>query len=160
MNGLTVINSTSASSLTPKDYNDFFMGYLKNFAEHKTLLEIPCLEKYAQVFKRIRLRNMLNDLSSYELIKQDLIVPMCWVEECFVENWLNVIFVDQNKFSHEYEIERSSFDERCLRFGRVLSNETNITWRWVKFFCSFIKVFTARPPYLVPGTILVFFNFF
>ncbi len=75
---------------------------------------------------------MLNDLSSYELIKQDLIVPMKWMETCFVENWLNIIFVDQNKFSHEFEIEKNVFEEKCLRFGRVLSNETNLTWRWVR----------------------------
>ena len=130
MNG-PAINSPTASLLTPKDFNDFFMSYLKNFTEYKTLLEIPCLNKYANVFRKIRLRNMLNDLSSYELIKQDLIVPMEWMEACFVENWLNVIFVDQNKFSHEFEIEKSVFEEKCLRFGRVLSNETNITWRWV-----------------------------
>lgn len=131
MNG-PAVNSPSASSLTPKDFNDFFMSYLKNFNECKTLLEIPCLEKYANVFKKIRLRNMLNDLSSYELIKQDLIVPMKWMETCFVENWLNIIFVDQNKFSHEFEIEKNVFEEKCLRFGRVLSNETNLTWRWVR----------------------------
>ena len=91
------------------------------------------MDKYASVFKKIRLKNLLNDSASFELMKQDSIVPMCWIEPFFAENWLNIIYVDQNKYSHEFEIEKQVFDSECLRFGRVLSTETNITWRWVSF---------------------------
>lgn len=130
----TVPPKDPTSLLTPKDFNEFFANYLKVCnGGFKTLLEIPCLSKYAQVFKQIRLHNLLNDLSSYELIKQDMLIPLEWIEPCFVENWVNIIYVDQNKFSHEYEIEKSSFDARCLRFGRLLTNESVVTWRWVGF---------------------------
>ena len=139
LNGPQVVST----NLTPKDFNDFFNSYRMkhdsvNSGADKSLLEIPELEKYAKIFKKIRLHNLLNDLSSYELIKQDMIVPMKWLEPCFVENWLNIIFVDQNKFSHEFEIDKASFDVNCLRFGRVLSNESNVTWRWVfmRFYFS------------------------
>lgn len=150
-----------ATSLTPKDFNDFFTSYLKSYNdEYQTLLEIPCLEKYADIFKKIRLHNLLNDLSSYELLKQDLIVPMKWMEPFFVKNWLNIIFVDQNKFSHEFEIERPAFDENCLRFGRVLSNEANVTWRWViSTFFSFTKRRKLSVKTRLTGIFFNLFNF-
>ena len=132
------LNPTKTSLLNSKSLintcNEYFKMYMGSSEEEGSLLELEDMRKYASVFRKIRLNHLLYDLSSFRLLKSDCIVPFGWLQPCFYANWLNLLFVDQERHSHEFEIDKADFESGCMRFGRVLVNESVVTWRWVSYF--------------------------
>lgn len=127
--------------LDPKSWqkttNEFFKSLLPPTTSKSSSENASCLfdndtySKYATIFRKIRLQSIVNDLQSVRLIIHDRIIPKSWIEPYLVHNWLNLLFVDQDKLSNDFEIDPNDFDNTCLRFGRILSSDSPGTWRWV-----------------------------
>ncbi|RNA45244.1 germ cell-less -like 1 [Brachionus plicatilis] len=111
--------------------NEFFKNLLCD--KQKCLLDYDEYKKYSGVFGMIRLQHIMSDLPSLRLLYSDRIIPGEWIEPLYAKNWLNLLFVDQDRLSNEFEIEPDQFESQALRFGRVLSDEQPATWRWVGF---------------------------
>ena len=97
------------------------------------LLESPSLQQYVCIFKQIRFQHIITDLSSIKIIFNDRIIPQSWMEPYYCTNWLNTLYIDQHTESTEFEINEADFKRECVRFGRVLSEDSSYTWRWVGF---------------------------
>lgn len=129
---------SSGSSITKLDSkswqkiaNDFFKNLLKD--KDKCLLEYNEYKIYTGIFRKIRLQHVITDLPSLRLLYNDRIIPADWIEPYYAKNWLNLLFIDQDRLSNEFEIELEDFQSQSLRFGRVLHDDQPATWRWVGF---------------------------
>lgn len=111
-----------------------------NRVERFCLLDHPTFAKYLSVFRKIRIKNILGDLDSLKLLYNDRIIPIRWIEPFYYKNWLNLLFVDQDHLSSEYVVEKADFDNECIRFGRILDNDSFYNWRWVRSFHLFTNL--------------------
>jgi BTB/POZ domain-containing protein 13 len=124
-------NETDKELKSQKSINDYFKSLLcgsKNIS--KCILENEKYSVYQPIFRKIRLQHIITDYSSLKLIYNDQIIPHNWLDRFYFTNWMSLIYIDQDKFSHEFEIDLNHFENECLRFGRLL-DEKDSTWRWV-----------------------------
>jgi BTB/POZ domain-containing protein 13 len=124
--------------------SEFFKNELKKQRDYlpsskKSLLDYGSYSEYVNVFKKIRFKNLIRELPSLKLLYSEKIIPASWIEPCFMQNWLTTLYIDQHNFSHEYEINRAEFEKECMRFGRILSDESHLRWRWVWHNDFFLK---------------------
>lgn len=115
--------------------NDFYRTLIGPELTRVNLLDDEAYAKYVPVFRKIRMQHIINDLQSLKLIHNDRIIPVAWIEAYYSKNWLNLLFIDQDRLSNEFEIDPAEFEANCMRFGRILNNDQPATWRWV--FISF-----------------------
>ena len=98
------------------------------------LLDMAELVQYASVFRRVRWQHVITDYASLKLVYAERIVPVSWLDAYYATNWLQLIYMDQEKLSHEFECTPEAFDANCMRFGRVLADADDVvSWRWVGF---------------------------
>ncbi|CAF0737315.1 unnamed protein product [Brachionus calyciflorus] len=123
------------ANLDSKSWQKIANEFFKNLLIDKTkcLLDYDEYKKYIGIFKKIRLQHIMTDLPSLKLLYNDRIIPVEWIEPLYSKNWLNLLFVDQDKLSSEFEVDLVDFEKEGLRFGRVLSDDQPATWRWVGF---------------------------
>lgn len=128
-------DKTMDEKLDGKSWQKIANEYFKNLLldKHKCLLDYEEYRSYVAIFRKIRLQNIMTDLPSLKLLYSDRIVPVEWIEPLYCKNWLNLLFVDQDRFANDYELDPCEFDSECLRFGRLLNDEQPATWRWVGF---------------------------
>lgn len=117
-----------------KNATELFAFIMKIYGEgYVYLLEIPELDEYVTLFKLIRLQHILTDFSSLKIICNDRIIPKSWIQPHYASNWLNSLYIDQQLESSEFNINETDFLNECVRFGRILNDDTLYTWRWVGF---------------------------
>lgn len=132
-------NEIDKQTKSQKIINDFFKSLLNGCKnESKCILEDDSYSLYQNIFKKIRFQHIITDYSSLKLIYSDRIIPHSWLDGYYFRNWMSLIYIDQDKFSHEFEIDLNEFEKECLRFGRVL-DEKESTWRWVGFILITFK---------------------
>lgn len=128
------LNKNEEVKKSQKVINEYFKNYLKdNKEENRCFLEIDSFSIYESIFRKIRYQHIITDYLSIQLIYNERIVPHKWIQHFYFKNWMNIIYIDQDKFSHEFEIDHNEFENECLRFGRTLLDENSVTWRWVGF---------------------------
>ena len=131
-------------NLESKSWQKITNEYFKELIKKKTsevggrgdkfcLLEDEAFVKYTNVFRKIRISNILGDLDSLKLLYNDRLIPVSWIEPLYFKNWLNVLFIDQDHLSNDFKIQDHDFENECMRFGRILDNDSFFNWRWVKF---------------------------
>lgn len=127
-----LLNEQELQKPWQKNAIDLFNKYMK---ENNVgyLLESSNLHQYVCIFKQIRFQHIITDLSSLKIIFNDRIIPQSWIETYYSTNWLNTLYIDQHTESTEFEINETDFKRECVRFGRVLSEDSMYTWRWVGF---------------------------
>lgn len=100
--------------------------------------ELPFLlsregKRFSPVFRGLRLHNLLSQKMDIEVITKDNIVPECWVHPVVLQQWRNVLRVDQNEDLGPQDVCKEHFLKTSLRCGRILQVNERHVWRWTGF---------------------------
>eukprot|EP01135_Chromosphaera_perkinsii_P007947 Nk52_evm19s1073 gene=Nk52_evmTU19s1073 len=95
-------------------------------------------QEYERLFRTLRLQHIINDVRNIQLLEKDNIIPQSWLLPVFRRNWEVML----NGGIHLSE----SFDEACLRCGRILHTDSQLTWRWTGFSYGFDVLLTYSKP--------------
>jgi BTB/POZ domain-containing protein 13 len=137
------LESKSWQKVTNEYFKDLIGRRMSESAEPNArfcLLDDEAYSSYANVFRKIRIKNILGDLDSLKLLYNDRLIPFAWIEPYYFRNWLNVLFVDQDHLSNEFQVDKAEFDAECMRFGRILDNDSFYNWRWVRKIGVFLHL--------------------
>ncbi len=133
---VTKLESKSWQKVTNEYFKELIKRKMSEMAAPNPkfcLLDDEAYSSYIGVFRKIRIKNILGDLDSLKLLYNDRLIPFAWIEPFYFHNWLNVLFVDQDHLSsNEFQVDKADFDAECMRFGRVLDNDSFYNWRWVR----------------------------
>ncbi|KAK9877195.1 hypothetical protein WA026_016943 [Henosepilachna vigintioctopunctata] len=90
-------------------------------------------KNFAPAFRGLRLQNLLSQKMDIELVFKDNIIPQGWLNPVVVQQWKNVLRVDQNEDKGPNTLEDEFFLNNSLRCGRVLQQKERHVWRWTGF---------------------------
>lgn len=89
--------------------------------------------KYINVFEGIRLHNLISHQLDVMLVIRDNIIPKTWLDPVVLENWKNVLRINQNDDKGPVEVRDEVFLAKSLRCGRILPVNERHVWRWTGF---------------------------
>ncbi|EFA01245.1 protein germ cell-less [Tribolium castaneum] len=112
-----------------KEVNNFFCSR-KN--------EMPYLltdegRKFVPVFQGLRIPNLISHQMDVELVLHDNIIPHSWLNPVVLQQWKQVLRVNQNDDKGPSEVSNELFLETSLRCGRILMVNERHVWRWTGF---------------------------
>uniref|UniRef100_A0A8W7PHM7 BTB domain-containing protein n=1 Tax=Anopheles coluzzii TaxID=1518534 RepID=A0A8W7PHM7_ANOCL len=87
---------------------------------------------YERVFRALRLHNLLNHHVDIRVLRQDNIIPIEWLHKPLMQQWTNVLTIDQS-LDKPIACEDRVFLESCIRCGRILNENVLHKWRWTGF---------------------------
>ncbi|CAG9864340.1 unnamed protein product [Phyllotreta striolata] len=90
-------------------------------------------KRFISVFQGLRLQNLISHQLDVLLILRDNIVPKTWLDSVILQQWKNVLRVNQNDDKGPGEVSNEVFLATSLRCGRVLSVNERHVWRWTGF---------------------------
>ncbi|KAF7275110.1 hypothetical protein GWI33_012176 [Rhynchophorus ferrugineus] len=88
---------------------------------------------FIPVFQGLRLQNLISHLLDVLLITRDNIIPKSWLNPVILQQWRNVLRVNQNEDKGPHDISDDQFLKDCLRCGRVIKSKDRHVWRWTGF---------------------------
>ncbi|KAJ8954095.1 hypothetical protein NQ318_004400 [Aromia moschata] len=90
-------------------------------------------KQFVPVFQGLRLQNLVSHQLDVLLILRDNIIPRPWLEPVILQQWKNVLRVNQNDDKGPSDVSDEVFLANSLRCGRVLSVNERHVWRWTGF---------------------------
>lgn len=143
----SAINESDSSVLDLESTSAFAesnQSILTPLPNQQCLLDLPAFAKYGTLFRKLRLQHIIRDTRGISALYSDRIIPHSWVEQHYVRNWLNMIYIDQSLLSNDYEISKVDFDNNCARYGRVLEDDSVAVWRWVRSSIHHLSLINFR----------------
>ena len=98
-----------------------------------SLLESPVGSKYVDIFKCLRLENMIGDIKSISLLEKDNLIPRSWLLPLYERQWVKMLSVYTGDDSGPSDINEDLFESTACRCGRVLEGDNRYCWRWTGF---------------------------
>ncbi|CAH1372628.1 hypothetical protein MTP99_014104 [Tenebrio molitor] len=100
--------------------------------------EVPYLltdegRKFVPVFQGLRIPNLISHQMDVELVLHDNIIPHSWLNPVVLQQWKQVLRVNQNDDKGPREVLNEIFLETSLRCGRILLVNERHVWRWTGF---------------------------
>ncbi|XP_019872277.1 protein germ cell-less isoform X2 [Aethina tumida] len=90
-------------------------------------------KKYIPVFEGLRIQNLISHQLDVVLILKDNILPRTWLDPVVLQQWKNVLRVNQNDDKGPSGVPQETFLTSSLRCGRVLQVNERHVWRWTGF---------------------------
>ncbi|CAH1407811.1 unnamed protein product [Nezara viridula] len=87
---------------------------------------------YLNIFRNLRLDNLILHPHDVPIITADRIIPESWFQASFKNQWLAMLDIFSGNKGVE-SIEESEFLQNCYRCGRVISTQDSLSWRWSGF---------------------------
>lgn len=87
-------------------------------------------EQYVHLFKCLRLTHLLLHVQDLNAITADKIIPESWILEACKRQWISLLHVTFEMDRGPTVIDEEYFNKECLRFGRVVYDSENRSWRW------------------------------
>ncbi|XP_050301262.1 protein germ cell-less isoform X2 [Anthonomus grandis grandis] len=104
------------------------------FANHKTpFLYTSEGKKYIPVFQELRLQNLISHQLDIVFILKDNIIPKSWMNPVVLQQWKNVLRVNQNEEKGPVNVPDDFFLRESLRCGRIITSKERHVWRWTGF---------------------------
>ncbi|CAH1155286.1 unnamed protein product [Phaedon cochleariae] len=89
--------------------------------------------RFIPVFKGLRLQNLISHHLDVLLVLRDNIIPQIWLDPVILQEWKNILRVNQNDDKGPNEISDDTFLATSLRCGRLLTLNERHVWRWTGF---------------------------
>ncbi|CAH0547623.1 unnamed protein product [Brassicogethes aeneus] len=89
--------------------------------------------KYIPVFEGLRLQNLISHQLDVLLVLRDNIIPRTWLDPVILQQWKNVLRVNQNDDKGPTNVPNEVFLSNSLRCGRILQVNERHVWRWTGF---------------------------
>jgi len=103
----------------------------------EAFLKTPEGEEYVDMFRKLRLPQLINHSMDMEMLITDRIIPSSWMEPVFRGQWRNLLRMDHGSTDigpNPNDVDEDTFLRNCLRCGRTLTNGgTKHVWRWTGF---------------------------
>ncbi|KAG5887937.1 hypothetical protein JTB14_003032 [Gonioctena quinquepunctata] len=90
-------------------------------------------KQFISAFEGLRLQNLISHQLDVVLIIRDNIIPRIMLDPVILQQWKNVLRVNQNDDKGPMEVSDEVFLASSLRCGRVLSVNERHVWRWTGF---------------------------
>ncbi|XP_072382553.1 protein germ cell-less isoform X1 [Diabrotica undecimpunctata] len=90
-------------------------------------------KQFISVFLGLRLQNLIAHQHDVILILRDNIIPRTWLDSVILQEWKNVLRINQNDDKGPSDISDEVFLATSLRCGRVLTAKERHVWRWTGF---------------------------
>ncbi|XP_057671514.1 protein germ cell-less [Diorhabda carinulata] len=90
-------------------------------------------KQFISVFQGLRLQNLLSHQLDVLLVIRDNIIPRTWLDTVILQQWKNVLRVNQNDDKGPRDISDEIFLASSLRCGRILTVNERHVWRWTGF---------------------------
>ncbi|XP_025102554.1 germ cell-less protein-like 1 isoform X2 [Pomacea canaliculata] len=114
-----------------KDTEEFFRTRSEGSAD--CFLEKSEGWRFIHIFDHVRWAYVLSDLSSIQLLKDDKIVPLSWLDPFVKFNWYHHLQVEQAADKGPQGVSEEQFLKESMRCGRILLQEQDYCWRWVGY---------------------------
>ncbi|XP_066250240.1 protein germ cell-less [Euwallacea similis] len=89
--------------------------------------------EFIPVFQELRLQNLVSHQLDIVLILRDNIIPKSWLSPVVLQQWKNVLRVNQNEEKGPSEVSEALFLKESIRCGRVINSKDRHVWRWTGF---------------------------
>ncbi|XP_060535795.1 protein germ cell-less [Cylas formicarius] len=89
--------------------------------------------EFVPVFQGLRLPNLISHQLDVLLILRDNIVPKSWLHPVVLQQWRNVLRVNQNDDKGPANVSDEVFLAESLRCGRIVTSKERHVWRWTGF---------------------------
>lgn len=100
---------------------------------HTEFLSCPMGSKFVDVFKCLRVQNMVGDIKCIKLLEKDFIIPKDWLLPLYEWQWQKMLSVYSGEDNGPADISEEFFEENSCRCGRILESDTRYCWRWTGF---------------------------
>jgi len=98
-----------------------------------SLLETEIASRYVDIFKCLRLENMIGDIKSINLLDKDNLIPKDWLMPLYEKQWLRMLSVYTGDDNGPTDVDDEAFERHSCRCGRVLESDNRYCWRWTGF---------------------------
>ncbi|KAK7113038.1 germ cell-less protein-like 1 [Littorina saxatilis] len=96
------------------------------------------------MFEKIRWMYVVDHLSAVQLIKDDQILPISWVDPYFKYCWLHHLRTEQGDDTGPTDLSEEDFYKHAMRCGRIMLREQEYHWRWLGYQYGLDLLFTLR----------------
>lgn len=116
------------------------LTYFTNRQDECSFLTTPEGIPYVDLFQQLRAQYLTNDYMDLKGIFNDKIIPREWLYKHMNSHWDALLHIDrcsqlvaERARGQAEEFNDHEFLDKCMRFGRLLLNRGNHTWRWTGF---------------------------
>jgi len=117
--------SDDPKNLSKEIVKYFRCKYGKN---KKNFLESEEGKEFVEVFRSVRLCNIVRDYTCCREIEVDGIIPLNWIIPVYRQRWLEMLKVEQG--NDRGPNKEDCFDMKSLRCGRRILCDVDHCWRW------------------------------
>lgn len=89
--------------------------------------------EFMSVFQELRLQNLISHQLDIVLILRDNIIPKSWMNPVVLQQWKNVLRVNQNEEKGPSNVSDELFLKESIRCGRMINSRDRHVWRWTGF---------------------------
>ncbi|KAL1517798.1 hypothetical protein ABEB36_001522 [Hypothenemus hampei] len=113
------------------------IGNVNEFFSNRTV-KTPFLytadgRQYISVFQHLRLQNLITHQLDIVFLLRDNIIPKSWLTPVALQQWKNVLRVNQNEEKGPSNVPDELFLKESIRCGRILNSKGRHVWRWTGF---------------------------